>query len=195
MVVWKLGGQSVYENARAGTALTSEESLTYRVALEALVVPPVAGFLLGELTDSIAAKAASTLVRLEERGGKALSRREFGLRWALGKVRARLPLDGPSTWDRIWKTLKRDEPFVYIRVITKGGQTVLGTVGRGSWAALSPQPRDLYIEQVLRPVRSPQGAVEFAPTRSGLGMFIAGEEVELVEWISHEGLKEIRADG
>jgi hypothetical protein len=37
--------------------------------------------------------------------------------------------------------------------------------------------------------------VEFAATRAGLGMFIAGEEVELVEWISHEGLKEIRADG
>jgi Family of unknown function (DUF6338) len=87
---------------------------------------------------------------------RALSPR-LGLRRAVGKVRARLPLDGPSTWDRIWKTLKRDEPFVYIRAITKSGQTVLGTVGRGSWAALSPQPRDLYIEQVLRPVRSPQG--------------------------------------
>ena len=47
----------------AGTALTSEEGLTYRVALEMLVVPPVAGFLLGELTDLIAAKAASMLAR------------------------------------------------------------------------------------------------------------------------------------
>jgi hypothetical protein len=47
----------------AGTALTSEEGLSYRVALEMLVVPPVAGFLLGELTDLIAAKAASMLAR------------------------------------------------------------------------------------------------------------------------------------
>lgn len=181
MVVWKLGGQSVYDHARAGTALTSEEGLTYRVALGTLVVPPVAGFLLGELTDVIAAKAVSMLGRLEGRGDTVLARRELALRWALRKIGARLPLDGPSTWDRIWKTLKRDEPFVYVRVITKSGQTVLGTVGRGSWAALSPQPRDLYIEQVLRPVRSPQGAVEFASTRAGLGMFIAGEEIELVE--------------
>lgn len=195
MIVWKLGGQSVYEHAQAGTALTSEEGLTYQVALETLVVPPVVGFGLGELTDLIAAKATSTLGWLELRDGEVLSRRESWLRWALGKIRARLPLDGPTTWDRIWKTLKRDEPFVYVRVITKSGQTVHGTVGRRSWATLSPQPRDLYIEQVLRPVRSPHGAVEFAPTRAGLGMFIVGEEIEFVEWISHEGLKEVRTDG
>lgn len=118
MVVWKLGGRSVYDTTRTGTGLTSEESLTYRVGLETLVLPPSAGFLLGELIDFIATKAASMLSRLEERDDEVLSRREVGLRWGLRKIRARLPLDGPSTWDRIWKTLKRDEPFVHVRVMT-----------------------------------------------------------------------------
>jgi hypothetical protein len=195
LVAWKLGGRDVYEHTRAGTALTSEEGSTYRLALAFLLVPPFAGFLLGELTDLVAAKVATALGRLETREEGATSRAGRVRRWLLDKIRARIPLDGPTTWDRIWNTLKRDEPFVYVHVLTKNGQSVLGTIGRASRAALSPQPRDLYIEQVLRPVRSPEGAVEFAPTRAGLGMFVAGEAIELVEWISHEGLKETRADG
>lgn len=194
LVAWRVGGRSVYEHALAGTALRSDEDLTYRLALGVLLLPPVAGFLLGELTDLFAGRVTASLGRLEERDEQTLRRRDRALRWVLRKVRARVPLDGPSTWDRIWKTLKRDEAFVYVRVITKSGQSVMGTMGRASWAALSPQPRDLYIERVLRPVRSPEGAVEFAPTRAGRGMFIAGDQIELVEWISNEGLEEVGAD-
>jgi hypothetical protein len=195
LIAWRLGGQSVYEHALAGTALRSDEELTYRLALGVLVVPPATGFLLGELTDVLAGRVTVALGRLEERDEQTLQRRDRPFLWALRKVRARVPLDGPSIWDLIWKTLKRDEPFVYVRVNTTSGQSVMGTMGQASRAALSPQPRDLYIEQVLRPVRSPEGKVEFAPTRAGRGMFIAGEQIELVEWISQEGLKEVGADG
>lgn len=195
LIAWKLGGQSVYEHARAGTALTSNEDLTFRMGAAALLIPPLAGFMLGEFTDALAGRVTAVLGRLEERDEASLSYRDRLVRWGLRKLRARLPLDGPTTWDRIWKSLKRDEPFVYVRVVTKSGQTVLGTIGRASRAALSPQPRDLYVEQVLRPVQSPTGEIEFAPTKAGRGMFVSGEEIELVEWLSHEGLKEVRADG
>ena len=195
LVAWKLGGRDVYEHARRGTALGADEGSTYRLALAILLVPPFAGFLLGDLTDLVAARVARALGELDARDEDALSRRGRVLRLLLSRIRARILPEGPTTWDRIWNTLGREEPFVYVRVVTKNGQSVLGTVGGVSLAAPSPHPRDLYIQRVLRPVRSPEGAVEFAPTRAGLGMFIAGEAIELVEWIAHEGLKEVRANG
>jgi hypothetical protein len=194
LVAWRVGGRSVYENARASTALAGEEGLTFRLAVAGLVIPPIVGFALGQTTDWVAGKVAHALRELDEQE-ETLSAAEKGRRWLLETVRARMPFDGPTTWDRVWKTLQRDEPYLYVRVVTRDGQTVVGTIGRKSRAAVSPQPRDLYIEEVLRPVRNPRGEIEFAPTKAGKGMFVAGEQIAVVEWIGHGGLKEIPRHG
>lgn len=57
-------------------------------------------------------------------------------------------------------------------------------VADGSRVALSPQPRDLFLEQVLR--QADDG--NYYPTAYGLGVFVAGSEIESVEWVSHEGI-------
>jgi hypothetical protein len=75
-----------------------------------------------------------------------------------------------------------------VQVTTKSGQVIVGTMADQSRIALSPQPRDLFIEQVLR--RGEDGV--FYPTAHGLGAFVAGPEIESVEWVSHRGL--IRRD-
>jgi len=96
---------------------------------------------------------------------------------------ARLLHDGPTTWDRTWKEIRRTEPYVFVRVTTKGGREIVGTVADDSRVAVSPQPRDLYIQQTFR-----QGAGgTFYPTAHGLGAFVAGSEIETVEWVSHRG--------
>jgi len=53
-----------------------------------------------------------------------------------------------------------------------------------SRVALTPQPRDLYIDQVLRLAADGN----YYPTAYGLGAFVAGSEIEIVEWVSKEGL-------
>ena len=99
-------------------------------------------------------------------------------------IALRLLQEGPSTWDRTWKHLRRSEPFVYVRVRTKSGAEIVATVADRSRIAVSPQPRDLYVEEVLR--RADDGY--YYPTAFGLGAFVMGSEIESVEWVSHEGL-------
>lgn len=60
----------------------------------------------------------------------------------------------------------------------------MGTVAADSRIALSPQPRDLYIQQTLRQAQNGN----FYPTAFGLGAFVAGSEIETLEWVSSEGI-------
>jgi Family of unknown function (DUF6338) len=187
LIAWKLGGKSVYEHARAGTALSSHADDTYWVAVALLVVPGIVGFALGQLVDIAARIVGDQLDRLPAPPSQG-DQRERGWtrtrRWALGGIASRLLHEGPSTWDRAWKQIRRAEPFAYVRVTTKSGQEIVGTVANKSRVALSPQPRDLYVEQVLR--RASDG--NYYPTAFGLGALITGSEIEAVEWVSHEGL-------
>jgi hypothetical protein len=73
---------------------------------------------------------------------------------------------------------------VYVRVTTKSGQEIVGTMTNRSRIALSPQPHDLYIEQILR--QGDDG--HYYPTAYGLGAFVSGQEIEALEWASSEGL-------
>jgi hypothetical protein len=81
------------------------------------------------------------------------------------------------------------EPYAYVLVTTRGGREIVGLVADSSRVALSPQPRDLYIQEVLR--KADDGW--YYPTQFGLGAFVAGQEIESLEWVSHKGL--IRPSG
>jgi hypothetical protein len=34
----------------------------------------------------------------------------------------RLLHEGPTTWDRTWKQIRRTQPYVFTRITTKGGE-------------------------------------------------------------------------
>jgi hypothetical protein len=186
VVGWKLGGRVVYEDARAGTALTSHEGHTYRFALALLVVPGVVGYLAGQCVDLLTHRLGVAVDRLPPRpqpDDEPLTQR--AKRRLLKSLSARLLHEGPSTWDRAWGRLRRTEPYVYVLITTKGGREIVGVATDASRIALSPQPRDLYIEQVLR---QSDGDGKYYPTAHGLGIFVAGDEIESVEWASRRGL-------
>ncbi len=174
LIAWPLGGNVVYGHATAGTALTTHQSATFRLAVGVLVGSGLLGFVAGQVIDQAADYVRGALARSDDPGMR---------RRILEAVGVRLLTDGPTTWDRSWRAVRRHAAqhagFVYIQVKTKSGDTIVGTVGSASRVALSPQPRDLYIEQVLRPG---SGGV-LRPTMEGLGMFVVGSEVESVEWV------------
>jgi hypothetical protein len=187
VIAWKLGGRELYEDARAGTALTDHESQTYRLAIALLLVPPIVGFALAQVVDALASRVWRAREKLPAPPGvgEPMERRPVRLRrWALVSLSGRLLHDGPTTWDRTWKQIRRGQLFVYVRITTKGGREIIGLVAESSRVATSPQPRDVYIEQILR--EAPDG--RFYPTAFGLGAFVAGNEIEAVEWVSHEGV-------
>ena len=64
--------------------------------------------------------------------------------------------------------------------MTTGGREIIGLIADRSSVALSPQPRDLYLEEVLRQAEDGY----YYPTAYGLGAFVAGSEIESVEWVS-----------
>ncbi len=186
VIAWKLGGRQLYERVRVGTALGTHEAQTYRFAVELLVIPGAVGFVLGQLVDWTTDRVWTARNELptpppaeapQESVGRRIRRK------SLMTVSARLLHDSPTTWDRTWKQIRRNEPYVFVRVITKGGREIAGTVADDSRIALSPQPRDLYIQETLR--QADDG--RFYPTAGGLGAFIAGSEIEAVEWVSQQG--------
>jgi hypothetical protein len=190
VIGWKLGGRDLYDDAQAATALTSDEGDTWRFTIAALVIPGLLGFTAGELVDAAARRVGQAQDRrrhaelAEDEPPKKLRWRKRASNKALDVMSARLLHEGPSTWDRAWRHLRRTEDYVYVRVVTKGGREIIGTMTDRSRIALSPQPRDLYIEQVLRPATDGN----YYPTAYGLGAFVAGSEIETVEWVSPKGL-------
>lgn len=187
VVAWKLGGRDLYDDARAGTALTSDEGDTWRFVIALLLIPGLLGFLAGELVDEAAHRISESQNRRRDAKADGERRRGFTSRaWdeALEVMSARLLPDGPTTWDRAWRHLRRTQDYVYVRVVTTNGQEIVGTMTDRSRIALSPQPRDLYIEQVLRQAADGQ----YYPTAHGLGAFVSGTEIETVEWVSPKGL-------
>lgn len=186
VAAWRVGGQELYNDARRGTALTTHEGHTYLLAIGLLVAPPVIGYVLGQCVDVAARRALNARDNLCRAPGPDEKPERWGRRLRRGllmAVSARLLHEGPTTWDRTWKQIRRTQPYVFVRVTTKSGQEIIGTVADASRIALSPQPRDLYLEQVWRP-----GAdAKLYPTAFGLGAFVSGTEIEAVEWVSQQG--------
>lgn len=184
---WKLGGHEVYDNAVAGTALTEDENTTWQFFIALLVIPGVLGFVAGEIVDQAARRISDAQERRRPSGSEAEPPNGLATRtWngMLETISARLLPDGPTTWDRTWRHLQRTQAYVYVRVTTKNGREIVGTIADRSRIALSPQARDLYIEQALLP--TPDG--RYYPTTHGLGAFVSGSELESVEWVSAEGM-------
>jgi hypothetical protein len=187
VVAWKLGGQDLYEAVRTGTALTTGEAFTWRFVVAILAIPGLLGFVAGELVDEAAHRVSEALDRRRDPQPTDLSRRKLKVRachTALEVMGGRLLPDGPTTWDRVWRHLRRTQDYVYVRVTTKSGQEIVGTMTNRSRIALSPQPHDLYIEQILRQAEDGQ----YYPTAYGLGAFVSGQEIDVLEWASSEGL-------
>jgi len=186
VIAWKLGGRDLYDHVRDGTALTKEEPQTYRFALALLFAPGIVGFLLAQLVDAVTHRVWAARNKLPSSPAAGDPKEPFGLRVrrkCLVALSARLLHDGPTTWDRTWKQIRRTQPYVFVRVTTRGGREIVGTVADDSRIAVSPQPRDLYMQQTFR--QGEHGA--YYPTVYGLGAFVAGTEIETVEWISHRG--------
>jgi hypothetical protein len=182
IVAWRFGGRVLYQHARSGTALTTYEPQTYRFALDLLILPGILGFALGQIVDAMTHRAWTARSKLPEATeGEPLGKRLR--RTCLVVVTARLLPDGPTTWDRTWNQIRRTEPSVLVRVTTKGGREIVGAVAGASRVALSPQPRDLYIQKTVRQADDGHLSV----TASGLGTFIVGSEIESVEWSLQKG--------
>jgi Family of unknown function (DUF6338) len=187
LIAWKLGGRELYEDAQAGTALTSHEASTYRFFLGLLLIPPLAAFLLAQVVDGAASRVSKAREKLPEAPSSAHRREapaEWLKRWLLMSVSTRLLHEGPTTWDRTWQQIRRTQPYVFTRITTKGGREIIGSVANRSRVAASPQPRDVFLEQVWR--KGEDG--RYYPTAYGLGAFIAGSEIETVEWVSEQGV-------
>jgi len=185
LLAWKIGGRTVYDYAREGTALTLHEAYTWRFAVMLTVVPALLGYIAGQMVDACARVLGSAIDRLPplpdtttERLGRRAQRR------LLKALSGRLLHEGPTTWDRTWRRLRRTEPYAYARIMTMGGREIIGLVADGSRVALSPQPRDLYLEEVL--CQAEDG--KYYPTAYGLGAFVAGDEIESVEWVSRDAI-------
>lgn len=185
VVTWRLGGHDLHAHIRAGTALTTHEASTWRFTLAALIAPGLLGFVVAELVDAAARRAAA----LKATRSPVADRREEG--WAagvrrrvLGIVIRRVLRRGPTTWDRAWRELRRTERDLVVRVTTKSGQQIIGIVSESSHVGLSPLVRDVYVEHVLRPGRD--GALEL--TLGSRGAYIAGSEIESVEWLGRDSI-------
>ena len=196
VLAWKLGGREVYEHTRASDALTKHEASTYRLILGVLLIPPLAAFLLAQVVDAAASRVWKSRERLPEAPNESkpgdpargeskqkepTPKRVY--RWLLMSLSTRLLHEGPTTWDRTWKQIRRTQPYVFTRITTKGGREIIGTVTDRARVAASPQPRDVYLEQVWRAGEDGR----FYPTAYGLGAFVAGNEIETVEWVSEKG--------
>jgi hypothetical protein len=190
LVSWRLGGRDVYEHARGGTALTKHESDTYLFAVTLLLAPPLLGYLVGQIVDAAGKRLAESLDAFPPAPGPGAGHEpplRAIRRSVIGLLSSRLLHEGPTTWDRTWRRLRRAEPFVYVLITTKGGRQIVGLLGDASRVALSPQPHDLFIQQVLR--QADDGI--YYPTAHGRGAFVAGAEIESIEWVSHEGLAHV----
>jgi hypothetical protein len=186
VIAWRLGGRELYEHAQAGTALTRHEASTYRLILGLLLIPPLAAFLLAQIVDGSVSRVWKAREKLPDAPDE-LDATEAPLkrlkRWLLMSLSTRLLHEGPTTWDRTWKQIRRSQPYVFTRITTKGGREIIGTVANRSRVAASPQPRDVYLEQVWREGEDGR----YYPTAYGLGAFVAGSEIETVEWVSEQG--------
>jgi Family of unknown function (DUF6338) len=188
-IAWKLGGRDLYDDVRADTALTSDEGDTWRFVVAILAIPGIIGFLAGEFVDEAARRVGIAQDRRRDVEDSDETASTSGpasriKRKVLGVLSARLLHEGPTTWDRTWRHLRRTEPYVFVRVTTKSGQELIGAMSNRSRVALTPQPRDIYINEIHR--RADDG--NYYPTAYGLGAFVSGADIESIEWVSHEGL-------
>lgn len=187
VISWRLGGSELYRHAQAGTALTGEQASTYRFILAILLLPPLAGFLLAQVIDGATVHVSEMRERLPPAPGDEDARETLAKRlerWLLMSFSTRLLHEGPTTWDRTWTQVRRAQPYVFTRITTRGGREVIGTVAGHSRIAASPQPHDVYLEQVWR--EGDDG--EYHPIADGLGAFVAGSKIEKVEWIAEQGV-------
>jgi hypothetical protein len=175
VIAWKLGGRDLFRDIRSGKALTAHEAGTYQLAVELLLIPGVVGFLIGQLVQAVTRRLSDALIRARQDPGD----RSVWLKRLL-KLAARLLPDDPTAWESAWNQVRRNDRYVFVRVTTKGGRELVGVISDDSKIALSPRPRDIYIEQILR--KGTDGV--FYATERGLGVFVTGSEIESVEWIS-----------
>jgi hypothetical protein len=184
---WKLGGRRVYDYAQEGTALTLHQAYTWRFAVLLLLAPGLLGYIAGQTVDVCARQLGAAVDRLPPPPDDTTTgepRRTRARRRVLKALSGRFLYEGPTTWDRTWRRLRRTEPYAYARVMTTGGREIIGLVAEGSRVALSPQPRDLYLEEVLRQAEDGY----YYPTAYGLGAFISGDEIESIEWVSRKAI-------
>jgi len=179
---WRLGGHHLHDHIRAGTALTTHEATTWRFTLAALIAPGLLGFLAGELVDA-AARRAAALDDALRRAAEASRDNRWPARLRRRMIEVvvrRLLRQGPTVWDRTWPEVRRADEVLAVRVTMKSGQELVGLISQRANAGMSPSPRDVYVERVLR--AGPDGSWE--PTLGSRGAFISGTEIESVEWLT-----------
>lgn len=182
---WKGGGQQTVGWYLDGQ-LRAHDGAVYGYALVALLAPFPLGLAVGGVANLVVAALGRLRGRvlrgIDSQRARPSSRPSVGRRlalWVLGALRSRNFLDGPGAWERTWRELRQEGTYVYVRVKTKGGSDITGVMGDGSHVALSPLPRDIYIERVLREL-APGGP--YGPVAEGRGIFVAGAEIESIEF-------------
>lgn len=185
-VTFPVGGDSVLARLDAGVPLSDHPTQTYWFLVALLLVPFPTGIVVGGALDALIAALSRRRSRLTATGEAQRSWRGRLEAWLLRALEARELLRGASTWDRVWSDVNATEDYVWVRVKTKSGSDVTGRVGKRSRVALSPQPRDLFIEQVYR-ARDPTAAYsDMLPVDGSRGIFVSGTDIESVEFRGHE---------
>jgi Family of unknown function (DUF6338) len=89
-------------------------------------------------------------------------------------------VDGPTLWDDIWEEMNASVGSYYVRIRMKSGQEIVGGFDKGSWASMSPHPRELYLGKVYKHDAVTNAWKEVPNT---LGVLIDATDVESIEYV------------
>jgi hypothetical protein len=167
-VAWWWRGEDILGWVTAGT-LDEHHGKTYSFFVLLLAIPYPAGVVVGWVVNTLSNAYDSLRPPDDSRG----FRHKLFYWLDMGGV-----FNGPTLWDDIWDDVGRVAPLV-LRVTTTTGREIVGAVESGTWAANSPQPRELFLRRVYR--QSNSGVWEADPDSKG--MFFHESAIESIEFI------------
>jgi Family of unknown function (DUF6338) len=146
-IAWWWKGSDVFGWAARGE-LAKHQTQTYEFFLALPLVPFPLGLALGWVVMG----ALRLINRLRpQRGSRSRLARFYFL--DIGGI-----LTLPTVWDQAWNDIGRLGAAL-ARVRTTTGNEVVGTVERGAWVGLSPEPRDIYLRRVYRETPRADGSL------------------------------------
>lgn len=167
-LVWWWKGSAVFGWAVQGE-LAEHQTQAYEFLLALLLLPFPLGLALGWIV--MGALRLINRVRPEPGSRSRLAR--FFYLLDIGGI-----LTLPTVWDQAWNDIRRLGAAL-ARVRTTTGNEVVGTVERGAWIGLSPEPRDVYLRRVYR--ETAEGRWEPVPDTEGV-LFNAAA-IESIEFL------------
>jgi hypothetical protein len=167
-VAWWWRGEEVLGWVQAGTLYKNRED-AYSFFAVLLAMPYPTGVMAGWLVNTLSNVYDSLRPGEDTRG----FRHRLFYWLEVGGV-----FNGPTLWDDVWEDVGRRAPLL-IKVTTTAGREVAGVIEFGTWAANSPQPRELF----LRHVYSQDSNGDWQVVPNSEGMFFHESAIESLEFL------------